>query len=118
MVIRDRPATRRAFAATCAACLQQGVGLIVVDIVTERKATLRNELKNLLLLPDAFSEARTFMLLDMVLCTVCPGRIKKYCGPSRWKQAIQCRPLPFWSRRGPVIQLGATYEEARTRWRL
>src|SRR5262249_40759457 len=32
---KDRPEARRAFAAKCASYLQQGIGLVIVDIVTE-----------------------------------------------------------------------------------
>ena len=55
---KDRPETRRAFAAKCATYLQNGVGLIVVDIVTDRRANLHNALVELMgagatyLLPD------------------------------------------------------------------
>ncbi|HSU65667.1 MAG TPA: DUF4058 family protein, partial [Tepidisphaeraceae bacterium] len=45
---KDRLETRRAFAAKCATYLQQGVGLIVIDVVTDRSANLHNELINLL----------------------------------------------------------------------
>lgn len=41
---KDRPDTRRAFVAKCASYLQQGIGLVVVDVVTERHANLHNEL--------------------------------------------------------------------------
>ena len=41
---KDRPASRDAFVSKCAALAQQGIGLIIVDIVTERKANLHNEL--------------------------------------------------------------------------
>jgi hypothetical protein len=41
---KDRPAHRDAFVSKCAACLQQGVGLIVVDVVTDRRANLHDEL--------------------------------------------------------------------------
>lgn len=37
---KDRPATRDAFASKCAAYLQAGVGLVIVDVVTERTADL------------------------------------------------------------------------------
>src|SRR5262249_55795317 len=40
---KDRPAGRRAFANKCASPLHQGIGLIVMDIVTERLANLHNE---------------------------------------------------------------------------
>jgi len=41
---KDRDETRRAFVAKCASYLQQGIGLIVVDIVTNRHANLHNDL--------------------------------------------------------------------------
>ena len=45
---KDRGETRRAFAAKCAAYLQRGIGLIVIDIVTSRHANLHDELVGLL----------------------------------------------------------------------
>jgi hypothetical protein len=45
---KDRTDTRRAFVAKCAAYLQRGIGLIVVDIVTERHTTLHDELMGFL----------------------------------------------------------------------
>ena len=45
---KDRPEYRRAFASKCASYLQQGIGLIVVDVVTSRQANLHNELVELL----------------------------------------------------------------------
>lgn len=41
---KDRPAHRDAFVSKCAAYLQQGVGLAIVDVVTERSANLHDEL--------------------------------------------------------------------------
>jgi hypothetical protein len=41
---KDRPAHRDAFVSKCAAYLQQGVGLIVADVVTDRRANLHDEL--------------------------------------------------------------------------
>jgi hypothetical protein len=48
---KDRPSERRAFAAKCASYLHERVSLIVVDIVTERRADLHTELVRLLDLP-------------------------------------------------------------------
>jgi hypothetical protein len=45
---KDRPGNRRAFAVKCASYLQQQVGLVVVDVVTERLASLHRELLDLL----------------------------------------------------------------------
>ncbi len=41
---KDRPETRHAFVAKCASYLQQGIGLVIVDVVTERQACLHDEL--------------------------------------------------------------------------
>lgn len=56
---KDRESHHRAFAAKCSSYLQQGMGLVTVDIVTNRQANLHNELVRMLdageafLLPDA-----------------------------------------------------------------
>jgi hypothetical protein len=41
---KDRPSARKAFVSKCETYLQQGIGLVIVDIVTERSANLHNEL--------------------------------------------------------------------------
>jgi hypothetical protein len=41
---KDRPAERSAFATKCASYLYQGISLIIVDIVTNRRANLHNEI--------------------------------------------------------------------------
>jgi hypothetical protein len=40
---KDRPEARQAFAVKCASYLHQGISLIVIDIVTERRANLHQE---------------------------------------------------------------------------
>jgi hypothetical protein len=45
---KDRGSTRRAFAAKCASYLSQGIGLVIVDTVTNRNANLHNEVVQLL----------------------------------------------------------------------
>jgi hypothetical protein len=45
---KDRPSHRQAFAAKCAAYLQQDVSVVVVDVVTERRENLHEELMDLL----------------------------------------------------------------------
>ena len=51
---KDRPETRRAFAAKCASYLQQGIGLVIVDIVSDRLANLHDELIRLVEQPEGF----------------------------------------------------------------
>jgi hypothetical protein len=49
---KDRPESRRAFAAKCAGYLSQGIGVMVVDVVTSRLANLHNELLDLMRQPS------------------------------------------------------------------
>ena len=51
---KDREEARRAFAAKCAAYLQRGIGLVIVDVVTNRQANLHNELVRLMGQADQF----------------------------------------------------------------
>jgi hypothetical protein len=54
---KDRPEARRAFTAKCASYLQQGIGLVIVDIVSERLANLHNELIRFMEPPEGFAMA-------------------------------------------------------------
>lgn len=45
---KDRPEERRAFAIKCAGYLFRGVSLVILDVVTERRANLHNEIAELL----------------------------------------------------------------------
>ncbi len=54
---KDRPETRRAFAVKCASYLQQGIGLVIVDIVTERQSNLHDEWIHLLEQPESLAFA-------------------------------------------------------------
>ena len=45
---KDRPTERRAFAVKCASYLLQGIGVIIIDIVTNRRANLHNEIVELM----------------------------------------------------------------------
>lgn len=45
---KDRPESRRAFAIKGASYLHQGIGLVIVDVVTSRLANLHNEIMRLL----------------------------------------------------------------------
>jgi hypothetical protein len=49
---KDRPEHRQAFLAKCATYLRQGISLVVVDVVTTRKANLHQELLTSLITQD------------------------------------------------------------------
>jgi Protein of unknown function (DUF4058) len=51
---KDRPAHRHAFAVKCASYLAQGIGLVIIDIVTSREANLHNEVIGVLGHGDPF----------------------------------------------------------------
>jgi hypothetical protein len=50
---KDRPAERRAFSTKCASYLYQGISVIIVDIVTNRRANLHNEILRVMEAGDA-----------------------------------------------------------------
>lgn len=50
---KDRPSHRDAFVAKCVAYVQTGIGLVVVDVVTDRRANLHDELLARLDTPEA-----------------------------------------------------------------
>ena len=52
---KDRPAHRDAFVSKCVTYLNQGVGLVVVDVVTDRHANLHSELTARLGTPDTMT---------------------------------------------------------------
>mgnify|MGYP002777031535 CR=1 FL=1 len=43
---KDRASHRQAFVSKCETLLRQGIGLVIIDVVTERKANLHDELLN------------------------------------------------------------------------
>jgi hypothetical protein len=59
---KDRPAHRNAFTSKCQTYLQQGIGLIVVDVVTTLSSNLHNELMHRLELPMEPMEAHLYAI--------------------------------------------------------
>ncbi|HVA46548.1 MAG TPA: DUF4058 family protein [Pirellulales bacterium] len=118
---KDRQETRRAFAAKCATYLTRGVGLIVVDIVTNRLANLHNELVALL------GQAAPF-LLDPAVTTYAaayrPSRqaagdqIEIWPRPLSLGDALPTLPLGLRNAGVVPVDLDETYSEACRRSRL
>jgi Protein of unknown function (DUF4058) len=117
---KDRPETRRAFAAKCASYLQQGIGLLIADIVTSRHAQLHNELIRLmetgdqfLLPPDPLYAVayRPYRRKEAELIDVWPATLAV-------GQALPVMPLPLDKGLIVPVDLEATYTEARQRSRL
>lgn len=112
---KDRPESRQAFVAKCAAYLRQRVGLVIVDVVTARRANLHQQLLRLLSpnpMPAGFSGlwASAYRTREE--------------NPDEGKTHLELWPVPLavggplptvrlWLNEGPTIpiDLEATYEE-------
>jgi hypothetical protein len=118
---KDRPEARRAFAAKCAAYLQRGIGLIVVDIVTSRHANLHDELATLL----GHAEGFLFPTAAPLYATAYrpahrQGRneIDLWREPLALGQPLPTLPLAVRGLGCLPIDLERTYMEARKRGRV
>jgi hypothetical protein len=118
---KDRPETRRAFAAKCVAYLTRGIGLIVVDIVTNRLANLHNEVigllghgGNVLLTTGVTTYAAAYR----------PSRqstgdqLEIWPTPLTLGQTLPVLPLALRNADIIPVDLEVTYNEARQRSRL
>lgn len=118
---KDRPEARRAFAAKCASYLTRGIGLIVVDIVTNRLANLHNEL-------IAFLGHKEPFLLPAGVATYAvayrPSRQPSGDQIEVWPtvlglgQPLPVLPLSLRNAGVVPVDLEETYSEARERSRL
>ncbi len=118
---KDRPESRRAFAAKCAAYLHRGIGVVNVDTVTNRRANLHHDLMELLgqagqapLPADSYLYATAYR----------PARREGANLLEVWPVALaigeKLPTLPL-ALRGAFfvpVDLEATYSEARQRSRL
>jgi hypothetical protein len=118
---KDRDDARRAFAAKCAAYLQRGIGLIVVDIVTSCQANLHDELMALL----GHGEGFTFPTPSPLYATAYrPAHRQERNEIDLWREPLALgQPLPTLplAVRGLgclPIDLEGTYMEARKRGRI
>ncbi len=118
---KDREATRRAFAVKCASYLHQGIGLIVVDVVTSRSANLHNELVRLFGPPGAFAQSGEVTLYAVAYHPVRRGEEDWIdIWPAELKVGKSMPELPLWL--GPdlvvPVNLDSTYGDACQRRRL
>jgi Protein of unknown function (DUF4058) len=118
---KDRAEARRAFAAKCAAYLQRGIGLVVVDIITSRQFNLHNELVQLLDVSDAFAMAAEASLYAVAYR---PARRQSSNPIDLWPVALTVGgvlpvlPLALRGTRAVPLDLEAAYTDARQRSRL
>jgi hypothetical protein len=113
---KDRPEARRAFGAKCAAYLQRGIGLMVVDIVTSRHTNLHDELMALL----GHGEGFTFPAPTALYVTAYrPAHRQERNEIDLWReplalgQPLPTLPLAVRGLGSLPIDLEGTYMEAR-----
>ena len=118
---KDRQESRRAFAVKCASYLQQGIGLLIVDVVTSRSANLHNETMSLL---DQPAECQMSPSVELYAVAYRPIRRGERDEINVWPQSLaigkSLPELPLWI--GPElvvpVSLDSTYTNACRRRRL
>lgn len=108
---KDRPAQREAFVSKCEAYLQQGIGLVIVDVVTIRRANLHNNLLARLNLSSATDmEASLYATAYHVVAYGKQTNLDVWQEPLSIGNALPTMPL--WLRGGPCVPivLHETYE--------
>jgi hypothetical protein len=110
---KDRASHRDAFVSKCAAFLQQGIGLIIVDVVTDRHANLHDELLVRLGSPEiATWEA------DLYACSYRPVIHDEQTSLDLWQQALTIGgalpTLPLWLPGGLCLPVDLEASYVRT----
>ncbi len=116
---KDRPETRDAFVSKCRGYLDQGAGVLIVDVVTERKANLHR-----LLLEHVAPSVSPGTESDLYAAAYRPVRLEKETSLAIWYEALALGAalptMPLWLR-GAVcmpVRLEETYETTIRRQRI
>jgi hypothetical protein len=118
---KDRPETRRAFAAKCVAYLSRGVGVVVVDVVTNRLVNLHNEIVSLL---GEVSDCKFAPEESVYAVAYRPvrrddgDRIEMWPAPLKVGEQLPTLPLALLNSGMVPLDLETTYNEACDRSRL
>ena len=111
---KKESAERRAFVAKCAAYLHRGIGVVIVDVVTNRLANLHNDLMHAVGGPPAALLTNSPTYVSGYGPVHRDGRTEAdvWCHPARIGEPIPAIPLVL--RRGPLVMLDleATYLDA------
>ena len=110
---KDRPLARDAFTSKCATYLQQGAGLVIVDIVTERRADFHRDL-----LARVSPELGLPPYADLYAAAYRPVSREKQTTLEVWHEPLalggELPTMPLWLRGGICLplRLGAAYDRA------
>jgi hypothetical protein len=118
---KDRAESRRAFAAKCVGYLTQGIGLIIVDVVTNRHANLHDEVVTLLRNGEQF----LFPFKPLVYATAYRPvhrddveQIDVWLETLAVGQLLRVLPLALTGELSLRLDLESTYQEACRKLRL
>ena len=109
---KDRVQSRRAFVAKCANYLSQGIGVVIVDIVTNRHANLHNELMAYLNQPSRFnisSDDFTYAVAYRPSRSHDGDRIEVWPVPLSVGSSLPTLPLALRNAATVPLDLDATY---------
>jgi hypothetical protein len=118
---KDRAESRRAFAIKCASYLTQGIGLIVVDVVTARRANLHNEIVGLFLSAEAARlppEAGLYAVAYRPVRRQEREEIDQWPAPLAVGSALPVLPLALGADLVLPVDLEAAYTDACQRRRV
>jgi hypothetical protein len=88
---KDRPGSRRTFAAKCAGYLKQAVAVVIIDLVTDRTANLHKELLEALEVTEAGWESAT----QLYAIAYRPVPIQNHQRIDMWPETLTLgHPLP------------------------
>lgn len=113
---KDRDATRDTFVSKCVTYLSRGVGLVIIDVVTERHANLHNELVRAIgggdahVMPDTPIYVSSYRPVHRRKTGA--NEVEMWPFPAVIGQSIPT--LPFWLKGGPevMLDLEGTYAAA------
>src|SRR5439155_19341793 len=111
---KDRPAERRGFATKCASYLYQGISVIIVDIVTNRRANLHNEILRVMEAGDALElppEANLYAVAYRPLRRGKGDEIDVWRSPLALGQALPTLPLGLRADLVIPVEFEAAYAE-------
>jgi hypothetical protein len=118
---KDRPAERRAFATKCASYLYQGISVIIVDIVTSRRANLHNEILHIMETADTLAlppESHLYAVAYQPLRRDQRDEFDVWRSPLTLGQPLPTLPLGLRADLAIPVNLDSTYAEACQRKRL
>jgi hypothetical protein len=117
---KDRASSRQAFATKCANYLHHGVGLVIVDIVTNRRANLHNEMISLLGFADdfQFESDSIYAIAYRPIQRADGGEIDVWPYSLAVGESLPQMPLPLDKGQCLRLNLEHTYSQACQRMRL